>query len=146
MVNTPTLENANWKDLNLALNIVAKCGVRPWVLPDAIPDAGFFVRLSYTQSRDGQRIMGFANIFNNYGKWEFYSGNTSYSDFEKRTSRLAQLVEKTLSKLKNQFSPTPQISFHYSAKLSVSDRNSIVKAARKVIPEGTFTLGIIVNS
>ena len=145
MVNTPTLENADWKDLNLALNIVAKCGVRPWVLPDAIPDADFFIGLSYTQSRDGQRIMGFANVFNNCGKWEFYSGNTSYSDFEKRTSRLAQLVEKTLLKLKNQFSPTPQISFHYSVKLSVSDRDSIVKAARKVIPEGTFTF-VWINS
>lgn len=103
MVNTPTLENADWKDLNLALNIVAKCGVRPWVLPDSIPDAGFFVGLSYTQSRDGQRIMGFANVFNNYRKWEFYSGNTSYFDFEKRTSHLAQLVEKTLSNWKINF-------------------------------------------
>ena len=145
MVDTPTLENADWKDLNLALNIVAKCGVRPWVLPDAIPDADFFIGLSYTQSRDRQRIMGFANVFNSYGKWEFYSGDTSYFDFEKRTFHLAQLVEKTLSKLKNQLSPTPQISFHYSAKLSVSDCNSIVKVARKVIPEGTFTF-VWVNS
>ena len=28
MVDTPTLQNADWKDLNLALNIVAKCGVQ----------------------------------------------------------------------------------------------------------------------
>ena len=145
MVNTPTLQNADWKDLNLALNIVAKCGVRPWVLPDAIPDADFFIGLSYTQSRDGQRIMGFANVFNSYGKWEFYSGNTSYFDFEKRTSHLAQLVEETLSKLKTQLPPTPQISFHYSAKLSGSDRNAIVKAARRVIPEGTFSF-VCVNT
>ncbi len=145
MVDTPTLENADWKDLNLALNIVAKCGVRPWVLPDAIPDADFFIGLSYTQSRDGKRIMGFANVFNSYGKWEFYSGNTSYFDFEKRSSHLAQLVKKTLSKLKNQFSSTPQISFHYSAKLSGSDRDSIVEAAREVIPGGTFTF-VWVNS
>ncbi|MXW32915.1 MAG: transcriptional regulator [Rhodothermaceae bacterium] len=145
MVDSPTLRDPDWKDLNLALNIVAKCGVRPWVLPDAIPDADFFVGLSYTQSRDRQRIMGFANVFNHYGKWEFYSGNTSYFDFEKRTFHLAQLVEKTLSKLKTQLSPTPQISFHYSAKLSGSDRDSIVEAARKVIPEGTFTF-VWVNS
>ena len=58
----------DWKDLNLALNVTAKCGVTPWVLPDAIPDADFFVGLSYTQSSDGRRIMGFANVFNNYGK------------------------------------------------------------------------------
>ncbi|MDE2769984.1 MAG: putative DNA binding domain-containing protein [Bacteroidota bacterium] len=145
MVNTPTLEDPDWKDLNLALNIVAKCGVRPWVLPDEIPDADFFVGLSYTQSRDGQRIMGFANVFNSYGKWEFYSGDTSYFDFEKRTYHMAQLVEKTLSKLKNKLSPTSQISFHYSSKLSGSDRDSIVKVAREIIPEGTFTF-VWVNS
>lgn len=46
MLDTPTLLNPDWKDLNLALNIVAKCGVPPWVLPDAIPDADFFVGCS----------------------------------------------------------------------------------------------------
>jgi len=50
MVDTPTLQDPDWKDLNLALNIIAKCGVVPWVLPDAIPDADFFVGLSYTQT------------------------------------------------------------------------------------------------
>ena len=145
MVDTPTLQNPDWKDLNLALNITAKCGVRPWVLPDAIPDADFFIGLSYTQSSDGQRIMGFVNVFNSYGKWEFYSGNTSYFDFEERTLHFAQLAEETLTKLQTQLSPTPQIVFHYSARLSKTDRESILRAARKVRPEGTFTF-VWINS
>ena len=138
MVDTPTLQNADWKDLNLALNIIAKCGIRPWVLPDAMPNADFFVGLSYTQSEDCQRIMGFASVFNSYGRWEFYSGNTSYFDFEERTLHLSLLVKKTLLKLKKQLSPTPQIVFHYSAKLSHDDRNSILEAAHSAIPNGTF--------
>jgi len=145
MVDTPTLQNADWKDLNLALNITAKCGVTPWVLPDAIPDADFFVGLSHTQSKDGQRIMGFANVFNSYGKWEFYSGNTAYFNFEERTQHLARLVEETLTKLQNQLPPTPRIIFHYSSKLSNVDRNSILEAARKVRPEGTYTF-VWINS
>ena len=145
MVDTSTLQNADWKDLNLALNIVAKCGVKPWVLPDAIPDADFFVGLSYTQSKDGQRIMGFANVFNSYGKWEFYSGNTSYFNFEERIRHLSRLVEATLRKMHSQLSSTPRIVFHYSAKLSYADRNSILLAARKVRPEGTFTF-VWINS
>ena len=145
MVDTPTLQNPDWKDLNLALNITAKCGVRPWVLPDEIPDADFFIGLSYTQSRDGQRIMGFANVFNSYGKWEFYSGNTSYFNFEERTLHLARLAEETLTKLQTQLTPTPQIVFHYSAKLSNADRESILSAARNVRPEGTFTF-VWINS
>ena len=145
MIDTPTLEDADWKDLNLALNITAKCGVTPWVLPDAIPDADFFVGLSYTQSREGQRIMGFANVFNSYGKWEFYSGNTSYFKFEERTRHLARLVEKTLTRLQAQLPPTPRIVFHYSAKFANTDRLAILDAARKVRPQGTFTF-VWVNS
>ena len=64
MVDTGTLRNPDYKDLNLALNIIAKCGITPWVLPEHIPDADFFIGLSYTESRDGQKILGFANVFN----------------------------------------------------------------------------------
>ena len=139
MVNTSTLQNPDWKDLNLALNITAKCGVKPWVLPDAIPNADFFIGLSYTQSGDGKRVMGSANVFNSYGKWEFYSGNTSYFDFEVRTRHLARLVEATLTKLQTQLTPNPQIVFHYSSRLSKRDRDSILAAARKIRPEGIYT-------
>jgi hypothetical protein len=57
MVDTPTLVNPDWKDLNLALYLAAKCNVVPWVLPDAVPDADFIVGLSYTRScsRKGRR-------------------------------------------------------------------------------------------
>ncbi len=139
MVDTPTLKNPDWKDLNLALNIIAKCGVRPWVLPDRIPEADFFIGLSYTQSRDGRRIMGFTNVFNSYGKWEFYSGNTSYFDFKSRTQHLARLVKDTLRKLRSRLSPTPRVVLHYSAKLSRRDQNAILAAARGVRPGGIFT-------
>jgi hypothetical protein len=71
MVDTPTLRNPDYKDLNLALNVVAKTGTAPWVLPESIPDADFFVGLSYTDSQRGDpsRLMGFANVFNQYGRW-----------------------------------------------------------------------------
>jgi len=66
MVDTPTLEDPDWKDLNLALNIAAKCGVTPWVLPNRIPDADVFVGLSYTrkQDEDSRRLMGYSTVFN----------------------------------------------------------------------------------
>lgn len=145
MVDTPTLENPDWKDLNLALNICAKCGVRPWVLPDAIPEADFFVGLSYTQSRDGRRIMGFASVFNQYGRWEFYRGNTSYFDFEDRHLRLAELAKDVLKRLDSQLSSTPRVVFQYSAKFARADRKAILRSARTVRPEGTFAF-VSVNS
>ncbi len=137
MVDTPTLSDPDWKDLNLALNITAKCGITPWVLPDAIPDADFFIGLSYTQSRDKQKIMGFANVFNQYGKWEFYSGNTAYFEYDERVENFSRLVRETLERLTLQ--PTPNIIFHYSARLSRDDRNAMLRAARSIRPEGTYT-------
>jgi hypothetical protein len=147
MVDTGTLRNPDWKDLNLALNIIAKCSVTPWVLPDAIPDADFFVGLSYTQSRDGMRIMGFANVFNNYGRWEFYAGNTAAYDVAQRTQHLATLVQRTLEQLKQKESlpATPNLIFHYSARLSKEDNKAILKSVRTAVPDAAVTF-VWVNS
>ena len=139
MVDTPTLRNPDWKDLNLALDIIAKCGVTPWVLPDAVPDADFFVGLSYTQSgpRADDRLMGYANVFNQYGRWEFYSGNIQTFPYRDRATHLAALIRDTLNRL--QLSETPNIHFHYSAKFSREERTALLEAARSVRPQGTYT-------
>jgi hypothetical protein len=139
MVDTPTLDNPDWKDLNLALNLVAKCGVTPWVLPEGIPDADFFVGLSYTQNRDGpsSRLMGYANVFNEYGRWLFYSGNTQAFRYDERPQRLATLVRDTMKQLR--LSPTPNVYFHYSARFSRDNRDAILAAARDVAPNGIYT-------
>ena len=139
MVDTSTLQNPDWKDLNLALNIIAKCGVTPWVLPDALPDADFFVGLSYTQSRrhDSQRLMGYANVFNNYGRWEFYSGNTETFAYDERIKYFKALIQQTLERLA--LPETPHIYFHYSAKFSRADREAILEAAYNVRPQGTYS-------
>lgn len=139
MVDTPTLANPDWKDLNLALNIIAKCGVVPWVLPDAVPDADFFVGLSYTQNRErgSNRTMGYANVFNSYGRWGFYSANTEVFPFEKKSEYFSELVKTTLRKLS--LSETPSIYFHYSAKFSRDDKLAITNAARAVRPRGTYS-------
>lgn len=139
MVDRPTLVNPDYKDLNLALNVIAKCGVTPWVLPDAIPDADFFIGLSYTQHRDqaSDRLMGYANVFNQYGRWMFYSGNTQAFPYEERTVRFESLVEETLQKLT--LSETPSIYFHYSARFSRDDVAAILRAARRVRPNGTYS-------
>jgi predicted HTH transcriptional regulator len=138
MVDTPTLANPDFKDLNLALNIVAKTGITPWVLPDSIPDADFFVGLSYTESHRSadQRLMAFANVFNEYGRWEFYSGSTEAFPYSERAAHYEQLIERTLSKLK--LSETPSIYFHFSSKFSRDDKDAIVRGARRIRPKGKY--------
>jgi len=138
MVDTPTIRNPDYKDLNLALNVVAKCGVTPWVLPDSIPDADFFVGLSYTRSarNEGARIMGFANVFNEYGRWEFYSGGGDAFPYEERTTHYEALISRTLERLP--LSDRPSICFHYSARFSREDRDAILRGARRVRPDGVY--------
>ena len=138
MVDTPTIRNPDYKDLNLALNIVAKCGVTPWVLPDSISDADFFVGLSYTRSArgEGARIMGFTNVFNKYGRWEFYSGGGDAFPYEERTDHYEALVSRTLERLS--LSARPSICFHYSARFSREDRDAILRGARRVRPDGVY--------
>ncbi len=141
MVDTGTLNNPDWKDLNLSLNIIAKCGVTPWVLPENIPDADFFVGLSYTQSRDGQKILGFANVFNSYGKWEFYAGNTTAFDARKRSEHLAALSRSALERLKRDHSlpAAPNLVFHHSVRISKDDYTAILSGVRSVAPDASVS-------
>lgn len=145
MVDTQTLMNPDYKDLNLALNIVAKTGVTPWVLPESIPDADFFVGLSYTSGRNdnNNRIVGFANVFNQYGRWEFYSGGNEAVIYEERANHYENLVRSTLSKLELRAHPT--VYFHYSAKFNRREREAIRRGARAVRPEGRYVF-IWINS
>jgi predicted HTH transcriptional regulator len=149
MIDTPTLQNPDWKDLNLALNVIAKCGVTPWVLPDRIPDTDFFVGLSFTQNRRNglRRLLGYATVFNQFGKWEFYTGNTDTFSYDERETFFDQLTQQTLNRLvsRNSLSDRPNISFHYSAKFSYDDRKTILQAARKVRPNGTYSF-VSINS
>ena len=139
MVNTRTLRDPNWKDFNLALNIIAKCKIVPWVLPDELPDADFFVGLSYTQhpDREIKRLMGFANIFNSYGRWQFSTGNANAFNYEDRHLHYTNLVKRVLNRL--DLSQTPSIHFHYSAKFSKQDREVILEAARSIRPNGKYS-------
>ena len=139
MVDTPTILHPDWKDLNLTLNIIAKCGVTPWVLPNRIPDADFFIGLSYTQSRKkgAKKLLGYATVFNEFGRWEFYTGNTNVFSYEDRTKYFAELTKQTMERLT--LSDSPTIYFHYSARFSKDDRKVILKAARSVKPNGTYS-------
>ena len=138
MVDTPTLRNPDFKDLNLSLNVVAKTGTVPWVLPESIPDSDFFVGLSYSESqRDtSARLMGFANVFNQYGRWLFYSGGTEAVRYAERAQHYEKLVGNTLNRLT--LSEEPTVCFHYSARFSREDRAAVLRGARSVRPRGKY--------
>ena len=80
--------------------------------------------------------MGFANVFNEYGRWEFYSGGGDTFPYEERTAHYEALVSRTLERLS--LSERPSICFHYSARFSREDRDAILRGARSVRPDGVY--------
>jgi predicted HTH transcriptional regulator len=141
MLDTPTLIDPKFKDFNLALNIVAKTGGTPWVLPNALPDADLFIGLSYAQYKTADqlyRTMGYANVFNKYGQWQYYKGNIAAFNFEDKHIHLAELVRETLEQIQS-LSDTPSIYIHYSSKFSRKDRIHIQNAAQRIRPNARVT-------
>ncbi len=142
MIDSNTLEKTEYKDLNLALNIVAKTGGVPWVLPDKLPDADIFIGLSYTQYKSEEtlyRTMGYANVFSSYGQWKYYKGNANAFNFDEKGKYFSQLVENTLIALNNELSESPSIHIHYSDRFSKEDRIQISEAVKKVKPKAKIT-------
>ncbi len=141
MLDTPTLNNVQYKDLNLALNIVAKTGGTPWILPNALIDADCFIGLSYAQYWDDKKLrrtMGYANVFTSYGEWQFYKGNSSSFDFSEKHIHLANLVTETI-KHRTDLPQTASIHIHYTNKFSNEDIAYISAAVFKIKPKATVT-------
>jgi predicted HTH transcriptional regulator len=141
MIDTPTLEDPKFKDFNLALNIVAKTGGTPWVLPNALPDADFFIGLSYAQYKDDNqlyRTMAYANVFNRYGQWQYYQGNIAAFNFEDKHIELSILVRETLEKIQS-LPESPSIHIHYSSKFSRLDRDFIMNSVLAIRPRAIVT-------
>ena len=140
MLDTPTLQNMDWKDLNLSLNIVAKCGLVPWVLADRLPDADFFIGIAYTtarNSRNRDKMMGFASVFDEYGRWRFYKGDAVFS-FEQKKAYFAKLIPETLKELEH-LPENAHIHLHTASRFSKEDEITILAAAQKVMPHVRFS-------
>lgn len=140
MINTPTLQNPDYKDLNLSLNIVAKCGLVPWVLSERLPEADFFMGIAYTtrrNSRNREKMMGFASVFDEYGRWRFYKGESVFT-FDKKKEYFARLVPETLKELGN-LPDNAKIHIHSASRFSKDDVKTIINAAKSVLPNATFS-------
>jgi len=136
MVDTRRYVTPTGSDLNLALNIAA-AQRGAVVLPDAVPDADFSSALPTRRARrDQERLMGYANVFNEYGG--NLPGNTETSTRSEPRTLRAGLGDHGAS-----CRPTYRglnIYFHYSARFSREDRDAMLEAARASVLKGPITL------
>jgi predicted HTH transcriptional regulator len=138
MVKEETLENPEWKDFNFALDIFAKAGFVPWVLSEGMPNADLFVGLSssvISHRGSRQRIIGYANVFDDFGRWLFYQGATESVPFENRNGMFAGLLGSIASEYQSKRRKLQWVHVHHSAKLRHEDRQEIARGILEQAPD-----------
>lgn len=136
MVDEGTLANPSWKDYNLALDIFAKAGHVPWVLSEGLPNADLFLGLSYSsiQGVGGQtRMIGYVNVFDRYGKWLYYKGNTRVIRFEERNAMFRELLEQVAREYVARAN-LQRVHIHHAFKLRFDGRREIAEGVAAVAP------------
>jgi hypothetical protein len=139
MVDEPTVLNPDWRDLNLALNLFAKAGHVPWVLDEAIDGVDLFIGLSSSQiRRDGriERMMGYVNVFDSYGRWRFYQGDSLAFAFDDRLKHYADLVKNSVAAYRAEnVGPLKSVQVHLTKCFSAEERRILAAAVRSVAPD-----------
>lgn len=147
MVDEDTVANPRMKELNLALDIFAKSGHVPWVLAEGLPAADLFVGLSFSSIQvdaGNRRIIAYVNVFDRYGRWQYYKSGNAIIDYERRTEQFRSLVRDAVAEYKA-LADLRRLHIHHSAKLSREDRNEIVAGVREAAPDAGVSF-VWVNS
>jgi predicted HTH transcriptional regulator len=142
MVDEDTLDDPNWKDLNFALDLFAKAGYVPWVLSEGMPRADLFIGLSSSViSHQGQRrrLVGYANVFDEYGRWLFYEGASESVPYEERNAMFADLLTKIVRNYRAKRRKPGWVHIHHSAKLSQIDRAEIARGILREAEEAEIS-------
>lgn len=141
-VDQETLGNLEWKDLNLALDIFAKTGHIPWVLDEGLPLADIFIGLSYSSIRVNsklERIIAYVCVFDNFGRWQYYMGNTEPVPFDERDARLADLIAEAVEKY-SKTATVSHIHIHHGHKLKFETRQKIAERVQQNVPNVNVSL------
>ncbi|MBI3301649.1 MAG: hypothetical protein HYZ72_06180 [Deltaproteobacteria bacterium] len=141
MVDEETVADPKMKELNLALDIFAKSGYVPWVLAEGLPGADLFIGLSFSSIRAAQqihRIVAYVNVFDRYGRWQYYRSGTTPIDYERRTEQFRVLVRQVVSEYQAHTN-LQRLHIHHGAKLKRRDREEIAAGALEVVPEAEIS-------
>jgi len=141
MVDSDTLADVRFKDLNLALNIFAKAGYTPWVLAEGMPEADLFVGLSYSSIPvDGklERVMAYVNVFDAFGRWQYYRGNYKVVPFEQRLNVFRELVRDVATEYQAH-QHLRYLHIHVPFKLSYAARQQVASGAYDVVPDAEIS-------
>lgn len=105
IITETTLGNIKYSYLNLASALFAKAGYTPWVLQDEMKSIDMILGVSVSnvvssKNRAGTalRFVGYANVFDTYGKWMFFEGIGQPYKKEEKANQLKSLVSSAVTK------------------------------------------------
>ena len=142
MIREDTLEQPDWKDFNFALDVFAKSGFVPWVLNEGMPNADLFIGLSsslITHRRQRQRMIGYANVFDDFGRWLFYQGASAAVPYAQRNDMFADLLGKITREYQAKRRKLQWVHVHHASRLGREDREQIARGILTAAPDAEIS-------
>lgn len=137
VVSTPISDiNSAW---NIATNIFAKLGNKPWAISEnpSIQNADIILGLATSslkrQSRFSRKI-GFVNVFDKKGSWLFVKSSSQDIDFNNRLKEFPKLIKDALDSYLASGNDPKTIDIHYSKKFSFWERKKIFETIKEICP------------
>ena len=135
----PSKYSLNYTLLNICTAIIAKCGGVPWILKTKLRNTDIVIGISLSNRllRMGENIqenryIGFANIFNEYGRWKYFFGTANRYQKYQWIEQISDLVEV----IRNKTEPLPKdIVIHISKRLGHDHREKIYNLMRNKFRE-----------
>lgn len=128
----------NYTLLNMCTAITAKCGGIPWVLKTKLKEIDVVIGMSISTKlsnigEDAQknRYVGFANIFNEYGKWLYFFGTAHKYDKNQQKEQIIAIIKEMKNHYSQKNYPLPKnIAIHNTKRSRWKDRKEIYKIIR----------------
>lgn len=137
IISTPVFDiYSAW---NLATNIYAKLGYKPWAISEnsRMQNADIILGLATSslkrQSRLSRKI-AFVNVFDKNGSWLFVKSSSQDIDFDNRLKEFPKMIKDALNTYLASGNNPRVIDIHYSKKFSFSERKKIFEAIKEICP------------
>jgi hypothetical protein len=136
-----TGSNAQWLHADVASGIFAKAGGHPWVLADDIEDfdlilgVGLSTAISKTKRAGARpRYIGFANVFDERGRWMFFESTSALYDSERHAEQLAELVSMGIDRYQIEQKRKPHsIAIHYYKHFSRAEKEATERTLKEKV-------------
>lgn len=116
---------------------MARAGFEPWVLSEGLPNADLFVGLSYSSiqlKKSLTRLVAYVNVFDRYGRWQYYRGSSQPIAFGRRNKEFREIIRGAVQEYQVR-TRLQRVHVHHRYRLRREDRREIAAGIFDVEPE-----------